>query len=270
MKSRSRPVAKKNVPTKDTARKTKKLGGTPVYEGWSILLKFGQREHLQAFRETGLLYMNSQRYFAERGLASDAVRADRFEGSDRIIQPWDIKRMTFSQKDGPPLEILPPQFVGPVLISFGGDHAWNIFCMFALTYPFPSTLIDERNFAFGDSFIMVLNTQAFIDRTRKAAVAAGFGWKCGPVEYLDYEKHSGETGPFRKPQEFAFQKEFRIAVRPGSRDPILLKVGDLTDITTPIFTLAKINTLIEIRNRPKSVIGRKFAVPMREFEGHKP
>jgi hypothetical protein len=235
------------------------MPGTPLFEGWTVLLKMGQREHLEQFRKRGLLYMNSSRYFAEKELKDDGLRWDRFEGTDRIIQPWDLKNMTISQKDKPPLVVPGSEFVGPVLISFGRENAWNVFCLFALRWPFQSPLVDERNLAFGGSFLVILNTKEFVRRAGKAAIKAGFSWRAGPVEYRNYEAHSGETGPFCKPHEFAFQNEFRFAIRPGWNDPIRLWIGDLTDITTPVFRLAKIKTLVVIRNRPSPSKTRVFA-----------
>jgi len=230
-----------------------------------ILLKMGQREHLEQFRKRGLLYMNSSRYFAEKELKGDSVRWDRFEGTDRVIQPSELKKMTITQKDKPPLVVPGSQFVGPILIAFGRQHAWNVFCMFALRYPFKSPLVDDRNLTFGDSFVVVLNTMEFLKRASRAAVKAGFNWRSGPVEYRDYETHSGETGPFCKPLAFAFQNEFRFAVGPGSSHPIRLWIGDLTDITTPVLRLAKIKTLIEIRKRPMPSKTRVLALRRRRF-----
>jgi hypothetical protein len=101
-----------------------------------------------------------------------------------------------------------------------------------------------RNLAFGDSFIIVLNTQAFIDRVCAAAVVAGFECQYRPIEYYDVNTHSGETGPFRKPSHFAYQQEFRFALSPGVKTPVRLTLGDLTDITSPIHALSDINTLV--------------------------
>jgi len=51
-----------------------------------LLLKLGQREHMEQFRK-GLLYMNPLKYF--RDLESDPARADRYEGATHIFQPKD-------------------------------------------------------------------------------------------------------------------------------------------------------------------------------------
>lgn len=210
---------------------------------WVILLKFQKRKYLEEFREKGLLYLNPQSHFTK--LEADAVRSDRFEATDRIIQPKDLKQMTIENNiDGRKIVVPGSDFVGPILINFG-KRSCNIYCMFAVTKPSVGPFVDERNFAFGDSFILVLNTQEFFDRFCAAATAAEFGYEYRLVEYYDVETHSSETGAFRKPNTFAFQNEFRFVLRPGVVEPIRLFLGDLTDITTPIHPLADINRLVE-------------------------
>ena len=51
-----------------------------------VLLKLGQREHMEQFRK-GQLYMNTLKHF--RDLESDPARADRYEGATHIFQPKD-------------------------------------------------------------------------------------------------------------------------------------------------------------------------------------
>lgn len=212
-------------------------------QGSVLLFKFGRREHLEQFRKQGLLFMNSQDYFAELETA-DSVRSDRFETTDRIVQPNELKRLTIeSNTDGRTITIMPKDLAGPLRIGLGSERC-NIYCMFGIADPSVSPLVDERNFKFGDSFIMVLNTQEFVDRVCAAARAANLGWEFGFIEYFDATGYSGETGPFRKPSYFAYQNEFRLVVRPGSTDPIKLRVGSLTDITTGIYPLPKVNELV--------------------------
>lgn len=79
-----------------------------------------------------------------------------------------------------------------------------------------------------------------------AGDATGLGVRYRPVEYFNPMEYSGDVGPFRKPTTFNFEREFRIAAYPGSAHPIQLNVGDLADITTPIFSLADINNSLSI------------------------
>jgi hypothetical protein len=217
-----------------------------VKRDWQMLLKFGQRQHIESFRNNGLLHMNPSDYFS--ALEDDHVRTDRFEGTDQIQQPHDISHIRIEAIDeGNVFWLRPRDLAGPVLLNFGRSR-YNIFCMFSVENPGDGLFVDERNFAFGDSFIIVLNTQAFIDRVCTAAAAVGFCCEYKPIEYYDVATHSGETGPFRKPSNFAYQQEFRFALSPGDKSPVRLTLGDLTDITSPIFALSDINTLVTFGN----------------------
>jgi hypothetical protein len=217
-------------------------------EQWTVLMRFGQRDHLEQLRKSGLVYMNPQTCFAKLE-AVDPLRGDRFEGTDRIIQPNALKRLVIqSNVDARKLVIPASQVRGPLRLSLGKSSC-NIYCMFAVTET-ASFSVDERNFGFGDSFVIVSETQAFVDRFSVAARAIQLDLQYGFVEYYDPDVFSGETGPFRKPATFAHQNEFRFVVQPGSRDAIALQLGSLIDITSGIFPLSEINRLVEFPSDP--------------------
>jgi hypothetical protein len=214
-----------------------------------VLFKFGEKAHLEDFRTTGNLYMNTQAYFT--GVENDALRHDPFEGYDEIHQPKDIRTFTITNDEtGETTVFKSENFAGPIKINFG-RQSYSLFCMHGLdTIPNEGAdLVDQRNLQFGNSFIVVLNNQEFLNRVGRATSALGIESSWAPVEYYDVETHSGETGPFRKPSAFGFQREFRIAIYPGSTGPVRLPVGDLTDITTPIFSLADINKIVKLQTR---------------------
>src|SRR5262245_30205479 len=210
-------------------------------QNWMILFKFGKREHLEQFRSCGLLYMRHQQYFKE--IEADEARSDRFESTDRVVQPNALRRLTI-ESASKRFVIRPDDLAGPVLISLAKSPC-NIYCMLAVTQPVTGPLVDQRNFAFGDSFLIVLNTQTFLDRVFSAAKSRGFSCQAGLVEYYDDQKYSGETGPFRKPAAFSYQNEFRFVVRPACKEAIQLEVGSLADITSRVHPLSQINRLVE-------------------------
>jgi len=219
-------------------------------QDWQTLLKFGERQHIESFRRDGLLHMNSSDYFST--LEGDHVRTDRFEGTDQIQQPHSILQIRIEDAENGKVFLLKPEDLGgPMLVNFGRSR-YNIFCMFAAGNKGDGFLVDKRNFAFGDSFIIVLNTQAFVDRVCAAAAAANFDCQYRPIEYYDVGMHSGETGPFRKPSLFSYQQEFRFVLSPGLSTPVALTLGDLSDITTQVYPLADINTLVRFGDeRPR-------------------
>jgi hypothetical protein len=188
--------------------------------------------------------MNPQAYFAD--LENDAVRGDRFEDTDRIHQPKDVKVITITDNaTGRVITINPEDMRGPLSIRLSERSPCNLFCMFSVTEAVDGPSVDERNFAFGDSFLIVLNTQEFVDRIYRAAKSSGFRCTYGLVEYYDADTYSGKTGPFRKPSFFAYQREFRFAIEPGSRQPVQIVAGNMEDITTPVYALSDINRIVD-------------------------
>jgi hypothetical protein len=191
-----------------------------------------------------LLYLNPLTYFCK--LESDPVRADRFEGTHHVFQPASLKKFTITNNvDGSEIVIPPSDLAGPILVALNSDSSCNAYCMFAVTRPVQGPLVDERVLGFGDAFVIVLDTQKFIDRFCTAAKTAGFGYEYRLVEYYDPDMYSGKTGPFQKPSTFDYQQEFRMILRPGGAEPIRLVVGSLLDITTPIHSLSELNSIVD-------------------------
>jgi hypothetical protein len=220
------------------------MSESAAYSTWIVLAKFGMREHLESFRRDGLLYVNELDYFSK--LEADKVRSDRFEGSDYICQPQEIKKVTFSNnKTGKETVLGPNNFASAVIISSGKMTNCHAYCMYSIGQPVKVCSVDQRNFDFGDSFVIVLNTQEYLNRVRSASEKLGITCECRPVEYYDDQALTGDTGPFLKPQRFSYQKEFRLVFRPRFDKPLRLFVGDLTDITAPVGSLPKINELVE-------------------------
>jgi hypothetical protein len=203
--------------------------------------------HIGRGRKFGL---GNESLEVSRGHEDDTVRSDRHENTDQIYQPRDIRSVRIIDNvKGTEITLMPEDFAGPIFIKLSNRPSNNLFCMYALTeLPDPGRpLVDPRNLAFGDSFVVVLNTQEFINRAATGIKNSGLGIECRLVEYYDREEHSGDTGPFRKPSIFNFQQEFLIAVYPGSSGPIRLSIGSLADITTTIYPLADINRIVDLK-----------------------
>ena len=216
-----------------------------------ILFKFGREEHLRAFREQGMLHMLTMRHFAAEE-NQNAARGDRFEGASTIIQPAHL-RMTISHPLLGSLEVNPNDVVGPVIISCNVEAEHNIFCMFSLTAPTQKPLLSEEYLHFGDHFVLILNADEFIERVKRAVLAANLTGDAGQVNYYDDTTYSGPIGPFKKPSRFAYQQEFRIVLRPGMIPFRNLMVGDLSDITTPVLPLSELDAVCDFSE--KAAIG---------------
>ena len=212
--------------------------------GWMVLLKFGKKEHLRAFRDDGILYMNTLDYFSN--LESDVPRSDRLEGTDVIIQPQFIKDLVISNPiTNFTVRMTPTDLGGPITMANTQVAACNIYCLFAVTRPVDGGFVDQRNFEFGDSFVLILKTQEFINRVSTTINAMGLGCKHGLVAYYDPNEHSGKTGPFCKASAFAYQNEYRFLASPSNGTPLRTIVGGLSDITSDVLPLPEINRLVD-------------------------
>lgn len=203
------------------------------------LFKFGKREHIEQFVNEGLIYMNSASYF--RKLEKDPVRKDELENATYSLQANGAKlRM---EKDGIWVDVA--TIIGPIITSDGLDSGTNVFCMYAFRESFCNSLIDPRNFEFGDTFAILKDGDEFLRRVRETAKKENVELEQGLVEYIDRSTYNGKIGVFRKFSNFAYQSEFRLAVVTGQETPFLFRIGDMSDISM-IGPLAKVNERIRI------------------------
>ena len=202
-----------------------------------ILLKLGQKEHLEMLRK-GLLHMNSLAYFTK--LESDAARGDPYEGTDAILQPCDIGEFLFDPHlpGMEPFHVngAPDGLVGPVRFTLHRTSSCNIFCMFAVSKPVVGPVFSKKHEWPGDHFLLFTNTQEFFNRVVVAAKNHVLRVEGRAVEYYDGTKYSGQTGRFRKRSVFSYQCEYRIVVEPGVDGPFPFEIGDLSDITSEVIS----------------------------------
>ena len=134
---------------------------------------------------------------------------------------------------------------GAIISSDGSDRNTNVFCMYAFRESASKSLIDPRNFEFGDTYAVLKDGDEFLRRVRETAQKENIVLRQELVEYVDRTTYNGEIGIFRKFSDFAYQSEFRLAVVTGKAIPFLFKIGDISDISM-IGTLAEINERIRI------------------------
>jgi hypothetical protein len=206
------------------------------------LFKFGKREHIEQFVYDGLIYMNSASYF--RSLEKDTVRKDKHENASHSLQADGATLRV--EKDGKWIDI--GTIKGPIVSSDGSDRDTNVFCMYAFRESASKSLIDPRNFEFGDTYAILKDADEFLRRVRETAKTENIVLKLGLVEYVDRTTYNGKIGVFRKFSEFAYQSEFRLAVVTGKEMPFSFRIGDISDISM-IGTLAEVNERIRISKK---------------------
>jgi hypothetical protein len=206
-----------------------------------LLLKLGQQMHMEQFRK-GLLYMNPLKYF--RNLESDPARADRYEGATHIFQPKDVI-ITLSAPGFGDIVIDSKDLAAATTMSRNSELCCNLYCLHAITAPVNGTLFPSEHEWFGDSMVLVLNTQEFLNRVVAAAKTRSLSGKCKLVEYFDDEAYTGKLDRFRKSKRFAHQREYRIAIDSPGDDPLVLDIGDITDITSEVLPFSDADNILK-------------------------
>jgi hypothetical protein len=185
-----------------------------------LLLRFMKRERVDSFLR-GDLYLNTLEYFA--GLEGDPVRADVHEGAQFAFQ---VATIEIEDEKG---EFIPlKRFINPVTHRELKPSGMNLLSMYFIK-TVGGFRVDERNFAFGQTAIVITRPDEFFARVQRALKNAGrrVGWR--PVEYVP-RSYEGPVGPFRKFDDFEYQHEIRLVVTGGSGEPLQLAIGDISDI----------------------------------------
>jgi hypothetical protein len=227
-------------------------------ENVAIFIKLGSREHLEMLR-AGLVYMNPLKYFPD--LNDGGVRGDPLEGTDSIIQPQHVAdfRIESGIEGIGGITVNRADLTAPVRISRQRTSACNLYCLFAITEAVDGPIFSADHRQFGDSFVLFTNTEEFLRRVGNAAQALNLSATGGFIEYVDKSIHSGDMGRFRKDKEYAYQREFRIVVEPGSVDPIKLQVGDLNDITSEVLSVDDADSVLHFSSADAKDAGHVLA-----------
>ena len=211
---------------------------------YMVLIKQGERRRLEALRN-GCLYMNALSYFRE--CEEDTARGDSYEGTSSLYQPKHIGEFTFSPgvPGWSPIKVKTEELAGPVRISADKTKACNLFCLISVREPILHPIFPDRYKWFGDSFVLITNTQEFLARVYAAAKREMFPVEAKCVEYYSASEHSGPTGRFRKRDIYSYQREFRIALETGRDGPYLLLIGDIKDITSEVFPISAADAVLD-------------------------
>jgi len=195
------------------------------------LIKLGKKEHIEGFRNKGIVFMNSINFFKE--MEEDEQRKDLHEGIERIEQvTWikiegkgkeiefrkDTKENILSSAQ---LRVANPELEG------------NLYSMIAITTDLyaKTDKLDKRNMEFGDSFLVIFNPKEFLNRIDKAVKILELEYYWNLVSYYDEESHNGNLGIFNKSKKYEHQNEFRIFVENNKKEELILNIGSIEDVS---------------------------------------
>lgn len=245
---------------------------TPNRQCW-MLFKVANLDRLQALQR-GLLYMNSVDYFASlEGEVGAALRRDELEDVylklSSGIRNGVVSELAL-QIEGQDEFVLGPETI--MTLNLPRPETVMVYC-FGSVSATPDGQIpglddgllrfSERFREFGTHVLRITNLAEFSRRLSLAVTnhphlynSPFFEGGYGQVDYVDFTDYSGSIGLFRKPIDYAWQREYRICYGAQSealndRGALELNIGDLSDIT-------EITSLEKFIAHPMSVIARRY------------
>lgn len=197
-----------------------------------FLKYFEERQYAEEFL-AGNLYLNPLAYFKAAEVADG--RGDANEAPDQWLQPEGFRLEIGGH-------VIPREGVVRGVIQDAWHDSTNLLCMYACELEFPATLESLNEQAripaevqrMGPWVVLVHNVSEFFRRFDASIRREGFGLARGSVTYFDGSTYSGrcENPAFWKEQRFAWQREYRFAVRTHEHEPrpLRLAIGDVSDI----------------------------------------
>lgn len=203
------------------------------------LLKFGQKEHMEALYNEGLLYLNTFDYFIKLEDNGDG-RADKYEATHEYFAGKGLDDITLTIGDGENKYTLSREnctlSVATIVDKPEYSHLYSMTCIDTKWALKNDLLLDERNFADGKNYVVIIhNSNEFIKRLTDKLKEDKYYAKLAFIEYIDEDNYSGQMGCFKKFKRFSYQNEWRFAVRKyETNEPIKIYLGSLKDIAHPL------------------------------------
>jgi len=214
-----------------------------------LFFKFGKKEHLQSLVQEGCIFCNTIQFFQKT--EQNSQRYDPDEALDYYFPGNQIKSLSFQG------EKFEPTGVKSIAIRLNEKQYTHIFSLTAICL----NTVKESDFDFnerfwkdfGDHIAVVVNSEKFIQHLLQKLKSENLPYKAGLVEYVNANEEAGEMGVFKKFSNFAWQKEFRIAICAPNlskkNKPLILHLGDLSSVIKGPFP--KIEELFKIKIVPK-------------------
>lgn len=185
-------------------------------------LKFGSLENMTDLLENGTIYMNPIQFF--RKIEDEELRGDEYEGASKIINslPGTFKVPNIERE----LSYQKLHLVESYKEVLG--NIYSLYCISSHGFPNPFDFkVDLRNNRFGTHCVLIKDNQYFLESLEKELKGQGLKYRHGFINYYDKKTKSGKLNLFEKPNEFEYQKEFRIYVENDQIEPIVLRLGSL-------------------------------------------
>lgn len=210
-----------------------------------FLVKFGKYEFMKQLFDNGSIYM--QRLRAFQGIEHAQI-GDKHEGLSHSLQPSQV----FLEVNGVRIDGV----VGPVRIVDDTSYNPLIFCLYGFTNECINESgkhIDARCCEFGEYAVVITDVKEFYKKIVDAFQKVGNGKaEARLIEYVSYNGHHGEMGPFKKYDYFEHQSEFRLVYEDNELAPtFILNVGSLDGVAI-LCRSDQVNDLIQVNTSQTS------------------
>ena len=212
------------------------------------LIKFQSAERISSLQR-GHLYAKTLKYYRDlEQETGDADIGDEFEAMLHVNEGYIHIPGTDETIE-----------LSDTLITTGNSEDF-VFCMFGI-YPSIQTFRftdEQRNkmLSFGDTALVIQNSDEFIKRVFDAAKIKGFEAHFGAAQYYDPSVDSGNlivsllkgmwNIAYWKRKRYSYQQEGRFVFTPGNgEDHIDLDIGDISDISTILPASMVLSALVE-------------------------
>ena len=224
-----------------------------------LLIKLGSEENMKNLYEKGELYLQTFEYFKNLEKTNDG-RGDPDEylteyyagnGLDDITLELACK----NNITGETIKHLLSRATG--IVSFSLNESTKMFthlyCMSLSDIKAikkHSTLISPDNFAENKDFaVVIFDYNEFLNRIKNQLQENNIPAAVGKIKYVNKENYGGDMGCFCKFDEYAYQNEWRLAVRIPSNKAEKIHIGSLEDIAfEPIHKDIFLKTQILFKN----------------------
>ena len=194
-----------------------------------IFIKFGKENHIKDLQKNGIVYCSTIQSFA---------KMDDFVQGDELEKAWLIDNSKSSLLQIKPIDAPDSKFITIKLNKLIGNCEGpfgNLFCLYSLNML--EMRIDEKRLLPPkllkkyDSYLVIKNIDAFLERLHVALDAKKLCWEHHPIEYKDFSSIKSEKTIFQKDKLYEYQQEFRLFIHNNEEKEIILELGDLSDIS---------------------------------------
>lgn len=196
-------------------------------------LKFGSEEDTRDLLENGTIFCNPIEYF--RKFEDGHVRGDSYEGTFNVKNFSPDTDIQLTLQDGRKINLKSRELH---LREFYSNIKGNLYCLTAITDSDidekGTVVIDSKFSSFGSHFLFIKDVKKFLDLLISGFERNKLKIKTGLVKYYDKKFFDGNLDLFMKPNEFEYQKEFRVFIQNEKLEPIKIQLGPLKDIAEMI------------------------------------